>query len=612
MGLEILRPHIETIINDNSYVTQEVVNNSSVLFQPYVSDMGESGKIIKYTSLSEFITKNGNPNFRKHGQSIYNIVNWLRAGGVVYGYRITAEDSTFANLILNIKTKKETITDDDSEEKQVLKTKLDLDSKELTELSQVKEVLENVAQYPNLDEQGYKNHPIFSFYVNGKGVYGNDFSIDLRPNYSQQTKYDFRTYSLTLKRRDERGLYKTVEGPFIVSLHPDSTDASGSSMFIKDIVETFSKQITVEFNDEAYYTLMAEIMEFEPKDANGLKLIEKEIDYLFCRSLEKDLDLGGYKQYDFMEVETESFGFDGLNGKSLGAGSDGQFAVGVSGRTDAINKQYENAFSPEKTPEIKNKKVYPFEVVLDANYSATVKQRIADLARERQDFVAILDMGLQTSYEKTLEFKRTNLNFDSMFCFYFGQTYTVADTYTTVDIPVTFTYFLASMIPAHDTKHGVQYPIAGPARGIVTGFKPNTINFNPDDDQQEELYGERINYIVEDPDGTEIATNLTSQVATSALSSINNVRVLIRIIKQIEKRARVYRHEFNDEMTLSNFAADLKIIESEWTNNRACTSLTITPYQTDYDVLQKTCRVAVSVVFNGTIERIIIEVSVEN
>lgn len=611
MGLEILRPHIETIINDNSYITQEVVNNSSILFQPYVSDMGESGKIIKYTSLSEFITKNGNPNFRKHGQPIYNIVNWLRSGGVVYGYRVVADDATYSNLVLNVKTKKETVGED-LDTKEVLKTKLDLSSHVLTDLEELNGVLENTSLYPVKDESEYANHPIFSFHVNGKGLFGNDYSIDLRPNYSQQSKYEFRTYSLSIKARNERGTFKTVEGPFIVSLHPDSVDSSGSSVFIKDIVENYSNYITVSFNDEAYYSLMNKIMEFQPKDVDGSNLVEKEIDYLFCRSLEKDTNLGGYKQYEFMDVETELFGFDEVNGKALAAGTDGSFALGTSGRAELITKQYEDVFNLEKTPEIKNKKVYPFEIVLDANYAPSVKQRIADLANERQDFVAVFDAGLPSSYEKALEYARTNLAFDSMFCNKWAQSWVVADTYTTVDIPVTITYFLASMIPAHDTKNGVQYPIAGPNRGIITGFKANSINFNPDEDQQEELYRERINYVVEDPEGTEIATNLTSQVAMSALTSINNIRVLIKIIKQIEKRARVYRHEFNDDMTLSNFAADLKIIETEWTNNRACTTLKITPYQNEYDVLQKTCRVAVTVVFNGTIERIIIEVSVEN
>lgn len=618
MGLEFLHPHIETIINDNSFTFEEAVNSSSVMFQPYVSDMGECGTILQYTSLNDFIKKNGTPNYRKHGQSIYNIVNWLRAGGVAYTYRVTADDATYSNLAINVKAKIEEITSEPDEDGQTTTTKRlsvkpILDHSDVSHRSLLDLMLENKDKYPATpDAEGYSNYPIFSFYIKGKGSYGNDFNIELRPNYSQQSKYEFRTYSITIKRKDERGILRTIEGPFIVSLHPDSSDYSGNSLFIKDIIENYSKYISVGFNQDAYYTLMG-LVDSAKEGTPEQSLISKEIDYLFWYSLNKD-EKGIYQPYSFADCQTQDFGLDTLNGVALRGGSEGEFAMGKPDRFTKIYNKIGDVFDGREVPEITNKKLYPFEVVLDANYPREVKQKINELNNNRQDFVAFLDLGNEgaISVERAVTEKQAYLNFNNRFVSFFPQTLSVYDSYTTADITVTTPYFLASMIPNHDNKYGVQFPMAGPSRGIVSGFKPNSLSFNPDTNQQETLYRERLNYIIQDPDGTEIGTNLTSQSQTSALSSINNIRVLIKIIKQIEKRARHYRHEFSDDMTLSNFGADLKIIESEWTNNRACSQLTIQPYQDSYDKLQKTCRVAVSVVFNGTIERIIIEVNVEN
>lgn len=644
MGLKFLHPHIQTIINDNSAVIEEAVNTSSVMFQPYMSDMGECGRIIKYTSLNDFITKNGNPNFRVHGQPIYNIVNWLNAGGVVYGYRITDTDATYANLVINVKTKKTTLDavqgPDEEEEvgrdenriqtilggdlKTKLDTKLEIKNTDVTEKANLSTILEDNSLFP--EEEDYTNHPLFAFYVKGKGEYGNDYSIELKSNYSQQSRYSFKVYDLTLKRRDSRGQLKTVEGPYLVSLHPGCVSDTGNSMFIKDIVDNYSEHIAVSFNQENYYSLMEVIKEFNPTkkvtqyvDGENVEVDEvmttEEIDFLFWRGTEKGKELNNlntYLPYSFVNEIVNEFSLDGQNGEFLAGGSEGAFAMSsrTVERTAAINKKYADVFSGVEVPEITNKKYYPFEVVLDANYSSDVKQSIYSLVSNRQDFIAILDTGFQPSVSKAIEYKREYLNFNDPFCALFCQTFSVTDRYTTMEIPVTMTYFLASLLPKHDSQYGIQFPFAGPSRGIVTGFKSNTLNFNPDDDQQEELYTEQLNYIVQDPDGTEIGTNLTSQSTTSALSNINNVRVLIKLVKQIEERARFYRHEFADSTTLSSFASSLSIVETEWVNNRACTSLSIQPYQTDYDLELKTCRVSVDITFNGTIERIVIEVNV--
>lgn len=63
-------------------------------------------------------------------------------------------------------------------------------------------------------------------------------------------------------------------------------------------------------------------------------------------------------------------------------------------------------------------------------------------------------------------------------------------------------------------------------------------------------------------------------------------------------------------MTLSDFQSDLDSLATVWTDNRTCTKLKFTVYQSDYDKVNKTARVKVELVFNMTIEVVIIDVNV--
>jgi hypothetical protein len=174
-----------------------------------------------------------------------------------------------------------------------------------------------------------------------------------------------------------------------------------------------------------------------------------------------------------------------------------------------------------------------------------------------------------------------------------------------MDIPVTAPYFLAMKIPFVDAQYGIQYPFVGPNRGTLTGF--NALDWNPDEYQKEALYDAQLNYIEQNYKTTKFNCQLTTQFKTSALSNINNVRVLMQMIREVEELAVNYEFEFGTTTTLNSFNSQLNNVLADYVTNGACSTCTGTAYQTAYDKQQKTCRVSISVVFNNIIERILVE-----
>ena len=107
-------------------------------------------------------------------------------------------------------------------------------------------------------------------------------------------------------------------------------------------------------------------------------------------------------------------------------------------------------------------------------------------------------------------------------------------------------------------------------------------------------------------------TQVTSQEMTSALSNINNMRVLLKMVRAVEEISEGYYFEFANSITLNNFQNAINNYLQTWITNGACTVAAGTVYQNAYDVEQKIVRVNIELVFTGIIERISITFNVGN
>jgi hypothetical protein len=299
------------------------------------------------------------------------------------------------------------------------------------------------------------------------------------------------------------------------------------------------------------------------------------------------------------------------NNVALIYGTDGSIEGLVYNNSEVerlISKGYKGLIDDE----LSDKNKYPIDLVLDANYSASVKNSLITLVTSiRDDFMAILDTGITGSAEEAISYRKQHINASTFRVAIFAQDFTVNDTdYTNKVMKVTAPYFLSSKIPANDEENGIYTNFVGPRRGIITGFE--SISYNPNPEWKEQMYNNRVNYIETDLVSTRFNCNLTSQYTTTALSNINNVRAILRLQREVEDLMKDYIFEWNDDTTISQAQQALDGLITTWQSYRVIKSLEGTVYSSDYDKQQKLLNVSIEISFTDLIERIHIDITVNN
>jgi hypothetical protein len=107
-------------------------------------------------------------------------------------------------------------------------------------------------------------------------------------------------------------------------------------------------------------------------------------------------------------------------------------------------------------------------------------------------------------------------------------------------------------------------------------------------------------------------SQVTSQQMNSALSDLSHVRALLRIRRQLEAIGGGYRFQFNDPTTWAQLQYDCNNALQGWISNRALRSGTATVYASAYDIQSRIVRITAAIVFEGLIERVMIDIVVNN
>ncbi|QXN70049.1 putative tail sheath protein [Bacillus phage vB_BspM_Internexus] len=258
---------------------------------------------------------------------------------------------------------------------------------------------------------------------------------------------------------------------------------------------------------------------------------------------------------------------------------------------------------------VTNRKVAPFQFVLDANYPTDVKNAIVTLARDiRKDIFFYADSGIQASPADAISWRNASFNVSSQFLGIYTQDFVVYDEYNGRDIKVTPTYFLATKIPSVASQYGLQYPIAGNKRGTIDGFK--SISYVPNESYKEQLYTRQLNYVEHDSKRTKFGSQLTADMQRTPLSNINNAIIALDIKRNVEEMAEDYQFEFEDDETIRTFQYNLNDYLSTYISNRSCDEISATVYASDYDKTQQILRVKITVKFKAVVERIVISIDV--
>jgi hypothetical protein len=263
-------------------------------------------------------------------------------------------------------------------------------------------------------------------------------------------------------------------------------------------------------------------------------------------------------------------------GIALEGGDDGDLAdsADAATRKAALEAAYLKAFQGEIDPMIASRNKYPCNLILDANYPVETKQAIAALVEKRTDCAGYLDCGLEIkSLRSPLTYVKNNLdsyvrNRNEEIVGICGK---VRDPYSKKLCTVTVTYALAYNLPVQWAENGGKHiPYAGNAYGIIdTDFVANSIypvyDESLNSDLMDELCEERINFAqINANQRTVIATQTTRQVASSNLSEMNNVMILLDIKRDCEKLCSTYHYNFSEAADIARFNRDAESVVSKY------------------------------------------------
>jgi hypothetical protein len=588
-----------------------------VLFAAFPAELGPDNRITYITSESEFLFYFGQPNMRKYGQTAYNVVRWLKAGGSALCVRVlpyieqdaagnALQQSTYAAFILEVGLNQAAGVKDIK-----LRTRTLGDGRGALSAAVEKNVRDDaslksivLAQPDTAEADGYKYLPLMALRGRDRGAKYNTYGPRFELNTMLDETYSYRLYDLSLYSSASK-----MEESFAVSLYPEATSTSGASQFIVDVLANYSNLARAIFNEDAYDA----ICEYINADA----------------TVAKKLDILTLTERSVSIPETIHSGVTIANGSAdlsptpdiyrpMGGGSDGDWTgpnslesllyKAYSGSGDFVNEstganKYDTYFSDSW-----DKKAYPIDMILDANYPTSVKVAISNFAKTRGDVFSILDVGFTGSPGQALKIRQDTLSLNTFFTAIFVQDFVVSDTYQGNDIQVTPTYFLADKIPANDAEYGIHWPFVGPRRGSIAGFK--SLAWAPNPAYREELYKAKLNYVERDTRSTRFNTQMTCQLANSALSDISHVRTLLRIRRDLEALAEEYQFEFNDATSWSSMQYSVNSYLQTWVSNRALETATGTVYASAYDKQNRIVRIKAEMVFTGLIERVMIDLVV--
>lgn len=611
-------PHIKTVINDNTAVSEVLTEvTSGVRFlNVFTSKKGRDGVFLKFNDENAFIEEYGTPNFHQHGQPIYNALASLKTRNAeCYCMRVMPEDAAYSNLLVSVKYKIDNETDPDNP---VMLLKHEFSTQDgLVDKTNIDSVVDKIGS-EDPDADGYITLPLMGFYSLGRGEYGNGFRVRLSNIISKNKRQLNKTYRLEVLDT-ENGLER--KEMFEASLY-DAAVYKNNSLFYEDVVNDDSKGSTkinmyvnpyaVEYLYDIYKT------EIDPETTVDIRMF----DVLFGVTAQNNPIKG-------LERQTNFDGFiavDRVEGINLNGGTDGTLTVAPvsmfnvlssprmsEDRETALNNLYLKAFKGEINKAILSKRRTPARFILDAGYSEEVKKEMVNLALKRYDAHLHLDAGLLYNVEEAIGWgQMMSAEVTDRIVSKNFQHYQIKDPYNGKKIPVTVTYFLASVLPKHISNIGDHIPVTGENYAKLNNIVKNSLMPFIDADEldlKEELYDLRLNYFECLQENTFVrGTQQTAQEEETDLSEEHNVYMLLEMKRIVENRVSSMIYDFGEaddrvrfqqdcDNALKSYRHKVKSYEVEFTT---------TPYETERGILH--CRLAV--VYKTINKRGIIEIDI--
>jgi len=576
MLINKIYPHVNVTTTALLRTTAEGLDTgATALFVPFISKKGPANEVKKIFNLNQFIAEYGEPDLAYQGRTILNVFNWLTAGGSIYALRLVGN---------GVKAEGE-----------------------------VEDVLTIKAKY--------------------EGAYYNDLTLILSDSRFSSSTEKFIDAEIRLSGRRVQTLSRLSEGNFVTALQ--GTQYFGEITFVGEAnFEDLTDVVTVGTVEGTLIRGSISIS-FESGD-DGIEDLNPLVRNFF--NLYSATSITSIVIPTALPAAAVTFTVANTSGLEIGAtvkvsATQGTITGTISGKTISTLTFTPTAFtgtgtgtnwiiselslfpltdagSSSKAYEIiGNKLETNIDLILDAGFPLAVKNAIALFTDNengtRSDITVIFDEFDFTSEPvKGAAVAQTSTSLNHAV---YTQRFVIADVISGKDTWVTPTYFLASLIPTNDRIYGLQWPTAGLTRGVLVGVK--ALDVNPTENQKQDLYEKKINYVEKDSRGYKFMSQSTKEAQNTALKFLNNVRVANRMVRDLENLGREYLFEFNDTATLNNMRNALNRYVSEWIQNRTLSFATV-DVQKD-EISDERVNVGLNIRFTGTIEIISIDIVIE-
>lgn len=234
-------PYVETIVNDNTKVTDidpaaNTDGDNSVYFLfPFASPKGIDNTFVKITSQDAFVQTFGKSNYKKYGQPMmmpYHVLENPLA--VCWCMRVMPENARYSNAYVDLELNFVKAANA-SESKMYVTTKVsNFVYTDDTSKTETKEILSVTDGTDGVQETGTKLTipKIMAFCSTGRGKYGDNYSVRVSRDVSQEKEYGIKMYNFEIMSKDN-GVQKIasyVGSPITSSKYIQTT-------FISDLVE---------------------------------------------------------------------------------------------------------------------------------------------------------------------------------------------------------------------------------------------------------------------------------------------------------------------------------------------------------------------------------------
>lgn len=611
----LLRPKIETHINDNTEVVNEVVSGGGTVTAGmfvFASPKGRDREVITITNgLAEFMDEFGLGAYSVYGQPLMNAYAAAsaasEANAMLHCLRVTPEDAAYSTATLIAKYK---VSNGAMTVHYVVKAS-DADVTDLEDLANCCEVSTEE------DEAGYTAVKLFTVAYRGRGEYGKNIRFRITTDKAADKNNDYKNYNFQVYRNEK--ILEQIEN-FAVSFVPTAIYAN-ASIYAEDVVndaDTGSTVVAMHVNAEGFQTMYDAYLTAKPdttftlNDFDPLLGIDK-----YTRQAIAGLTIESAETVTPGEGET-AVDLTVATGISLLGGSDGALAITNADRQAVLNKLYLDAFQGKIDENIRSKNRFPTTFIFDANFDVQTKLAMIALAIQRTDCVAMVDFGLDITTKASVEgYYDTNFDgiVDSRVCCFEPYCMKVRDPYSQKTVLVTSTYWLASEYFIHiNGWNGKHRPLAGNRFGVISGYISNSIYpvFDEDLDatMMDELAEKHCNIAKYNQSQVVVRSmQNTAQNKMTALTELNNVLILLDVKRDCEQLCAEYEYDFSEPEDIARFNVAASAITEKYS---AAQVRSISAYfdKNDWEAERNILHLYVEMVNKDLVKTTIIEIDV--